>query len=348
MTTLVVIPYKYREYVEEELSLVNTVYSDVEDVVFVKRPNRRYYVSMNTLEKLRERSVDNIVIMDIVKPRHVVNLYQETRSNIVDRVQLILEIFALHAGSREAKLQIELARLRHELPLIREMVRRAKLRELPGFLGPGEYAIDKYYRYAKTREARIRRELEKIRRIRMHRRAKRLSHGLPHVALVGYTCAGKTSLFNRITGVGKPVGPEPFTTLSPKVSAVTYNGVKIAFIDTVGFIRDLPVEVIEAFYATLEEAVHADVIVNVVDISRGVDKAEYEIIESMRILGEIGVHGKPVVTVLNKIDLIPNGGLERIVSELRGRIELEYVVPLSAKTGENLDLFMETIRGILA
>ncbi len=346
-STIVVVPRRYRSYLEEELGLVETVYNNINDIIIVRKPNRKYYIPIPYLEKIKTMKPENIIIMDYIKPRHIINLYRELHTNIIDRVQLILQIFANHAGSREAQLQIELARIQHELPLIREMIRASKMHELPGFLGSGEYAVDKYYRYAKKRAAKIRRELDKIRKIRAHRRDKRLSRGYPHVALVGYTSAGKTTLFNRITGEAKKTGSEPFTTLSPKISAIKYKEIKIAFIDTVGFIRDLPVEVIEAFYATLEEAIYSDIIINVVDISRGVERAEYEILESLGILSEIGVHGKPVITALNKIDLIPENNINKIIEALKNRIELEYIIPISAEKGININKLMETIYNIL-
>ncbi len=339
---IVAIPAKYKEYLEEELTLVRTLY-DIQDYFIVKKPNRQYYIPYTRLEELKNTdSYDVLVILDKLKPRYTINLYRELRKEIADRVQLILKIFAEHAGSKEARLQIELAKLKHELPLIREVIRHMKLGELPGFLGGGRYAVDKYYRMAKSRIARIMRELEKQRTLRSIRRAHRRKLGLPHVALVGYTCAGKTTLFNYFTNNMKPVGPEPFTTLSPKASAIEINGEKIVLVDTVGFIRDIPPEIIEAFYATLEEIIDSELIVLILDASRGLQNIIMELNESRKILSSIGVHGKPIIIAINKIDKIHSNELHEIIDSIKKSVgEDAPVVPISALKGYNLDKLAE-------
>ncbi|MEM4582607.1 MAG: GTPase, partial [Desulfurococcaceae archaeon] len=268
MKTFVLIPRKYVDFVDEELALVKTIYGSIVDYIIVKNTNSKTYLSKDKIEKIKSRDFDKLVVMDKLKPSQFINLARELKRDIADRIMVILEIFANHAGSREALLQIELARLRYTLPLIKEAIRYAKLGELHGFLGAGRYGYEKYYTMLKKREARVRRELEKLRLIRGIRRKARVEAGLPHVVIVGYTCAGKTSLFNTLTGLSKPVGPEPFTTLSPKSYRVNYRDVDFIVTDTVGFIRDIPPEVIESFYATLEEVSEADIVVNVVDASK--------------------------------------------------------------------------------
>lgn len=342
MKVYVVVPKKYERFLEEELSLVRTVYSDVVGYLIVKRTNPKTYLSREKLEKLKQYDFDKLVVMDRLKPSQLVNLARALRKEVADRILVILEVFAEHAGSKEAHLQIELARLRHLLPLIKETIRYAKLGELHGFLGAGRYGYEKYYLMLKRREAKVRREIERLREIRTIRRKARLESGYPHVVIVGYTCAGKTSLFNAITGLLKPVGPEPFTTLTPKACRVNYKDVDFILVDTVGFIRDIPPEIVEAFYATLEEIAEADLIINVVDISKSMDEIKNEIATCNDILRKIGVHEKPTVYALNKIDKLANN-YDIVVEAVEKLVNGKAVVPVSCTKRTNIDLLLEKV-----
>lgn len=344
MKVFVVIPSKYTLYLDEELTLVKTVYSDVVGYEVVRSTNAKTYISATKLEKLKGVGFDKLVVMDKLKPTQLINLVRELKRDVVDRILLILEIFASHAGSREALLQIELARLKYTLPLIKEAIRYAKLGELHGFLGAGRYGYEKYYTMLKKREARVRRELERLRGIRAARRKARIEAGFPHVAIVGYTCAGKTSLFNVLTNLSKPTGPEPFTTLSPKSCRVKHGDLDFIVTDTVGFIRDIPPEVVESFYATLEEIAEADVIVNVVDASKKINEIIGEIETSREILRKIGALNKPVVYALNKIDKL-NSPLDNILREVAKHVEnANDIVPISCTKKINIDTLLTKIR----
>ena len=344
---VVFIPSKYRDFVDEELSLVKTVYGVVDQVHFVKRPNPRTYIQQDKLKELADDPPDRLVVMDILRPSQVTNILREVKTEVVDRVLLILEVFAQHAGSREALLQIELARIKHMLPLVRDFIRKSKLGELAGYLGPGRYGYEKYYTFLRRREGRIRREIEEIRRVREVRRERRVREGVPHVAIAGYTCAGKTTLFNALTGKNMPVGPEPFTTLSPKTAKLDIDGVHMVVTDTVGFIRDLPPEITEAFYATLEEVTAADLIVLVVDSSKPLKRVISEVDSSLKIFNDIGVHGKPIIIALNKIDLINENGVEELVRELsKSAVNAARIVPISAEKRINLDALKREIVGV--
>ncbi len=343
----VIIPSKYKEFLEEELTLVKTVYSNINKVYIIRKPNPKYYISLNKLEEIKNNESSKIVIMDKVKPSQIINVMRETKKEVLDRVLLILEIFALHAGSKEAKLQIELAKLKHQLPLIKEAIRYAKLKELHGFLGAGRYGYEKYYTMTRKREARIRRELEELRKTRALRRQKRRELGYIHVAIVGYTCAGKTTLFNTLTRLNKPVGPEPFTTLSPKSRAVEILGHKVIFTDTVGFIRDLPPEIIESFYATLEEIIDANIIIHVVDFSKDTSRIIKEVIETRKILEKIGIHGKPIILALNKIDLVDSID-EKINAILKHLENNEIIIPISAIKKTNIEKLLWFIKQVIA
>lgn len=343
MKVLVAIPKKYTPFLEEELALVKTIYSNVVDYFVVKNVNAKTYLPVDKAEKLKNMDFDKLVVMDKLRPSQLINLARELKKEVVDRILIILEIFADHAGSREALLQIELAKLKHTLPLVKEAIRYAKLGELHGFLGAGRYGYEKYYLMLKRKEARVRRELEKLREVRGTRRKARSEAGFPHIAIVGYTCAGKTSLFNAITGLSKPVGPEPFTTITPKAYRVEYNGLSFIVTDTVGFIRDIPPEVIESFYATLEEVVEADVVVNVVDASKKLNDVITEIETSKEILRRIGAYNKSIIYALNKIDKVEslNTVLELVSKHVRE--QQDDVVAVSCAKKINIDLLLDKI-----
>jgi GTP-binding protein HflX len=293
-----------------------------------------------------EEKPSTIIFYGEPQPSSVFTLIKETGINVIDRVQLILKIFVEHAGSKEAKLQIEMARIKHELPLIREFIRRSKMGELPGFLGPGGYAIDAYYRHLTSRLARLRRELEKIKRTRSTRRTARNRAGMLHIAITGYASAGKTTLFNRITGLNKAVGPEYFTTLHTKHSRVKIKGYDMVFVDTVGFIRDIPPTIIEAFHSTLEEIAESDIIIFVVDASKCLKDIAEELSSGFEILSKIGATGIPIIIALNKIDLLEGSITEKLEFVKRLIMDNPFVastLPISAIRGDNIGALLEEI-----
>lgn len=268
---------------------------------------------------------------------------------VIDRVGLILEIFAKHAGTKEALLQIEMAKIRHEIPLVREQIRRSKLGELPGFLGPGGYAIDAYYRHLTNRLAKLRRELEELRKRRRIMIESRKERGLPHVAIVGYASAGKTSLFNAITGESLRVGPEYFTTLHPKHKAVRFNGKDMILIDTIGFIRDIPPQIIEAFNAVLDEIRSSDLIIFVVDASERVSVIKEKVSAGIEVLSKVGVLGLPMIVALNKIDMVddlsqPVAAVKRVMDDAGLSSPILLV---SAKRGDGIEELMRSVTSSL-
>ncbi len=314
-------------------------------------PRRATYLSRYKLGRVRELveeiGAERLYIYDDLRPSQVTNLMRELRINVVDKIGLILEIFALHAGSKEAKLQIEMAEIRHRIPLIKEWIHRSKLGELPGFLGGGAYAIDKYYRHLTSRLARLRRELERLRKRRAGERQRRWRLGFPHIAIAGYTNAGKTTLFNRLTGERKPVSSEMFTTISPKSSSVVLNGRKVIFVDTVGFIMKIPAEVIEAFHATLDEITYSDISLLVVDSSEKAERVENKLVESLNILKRIGFIGKPLIVAVNKVDLTDDmgyGSAQLARDVLSSTTLWEWsVVRVSARTGYGIGDLLDEI-----
>ncbi len=325
------------------------------DIVRVWRTRYTWRVGRGLVEAIaREAEKDKpstIIFYGDPKPSTVFALTKTMRVRVVDRVALILEIFAKHAGSREALLQIEMAKIRHELPLVREWIRRSKLGELPGFLGPGGYAIDSYYRHLTSRLSKLRRELEELRKVRSIRLKARRESGMIHVAIVGYASAGKTSLFNAITGESRRVGEEYFTTLHPKHKAVQVNGVKIVFIDTVGFIRDVPPEIVEAFHSILEEIRISDVIMFVVDVSESDNIIKEKIAAGIETLARIEALGLPTVIAANKIDKVDGESLASKIKLLESaalNAGLKFkVVPTSALDYRGLGELLSTITSII-
>ena len=347
---ILIIPRAMEGHLDEALALAETAGYRVVWTTRTRHPRR---VGRGLVEELTSRvaehGVEAVIFYGDIQPSSRFLLMKATRARVIDRVMLILEIFARHAGSREAKLQIEMARIRHEIPMVRELVRRSKMGEYPGFLGPGGYAIDSYYRHLTKRLARIRRELEELRRVRGQRFRSRSRSGMAHVSIIGYASAGKTSLFNRITGESKPVGPEYFTTLHPKHKAITIGSHRIAFVDTVGFIRDVPPEVIEAFYSTLEEITMSDAAIFVIDASEPVSYIREKLSAGLETLAKIGAHGLPIVIAANKIDLVPPGELASrvsLVKDLASGLDhgsIEAVIPVSARTGYGIEELLGTI-----
>lgn len=296
-------------------------------------------------------SFSKVYVYDVLSPRHVSYLMKELKVSVEDRVMLILDVLAEHAGSKEAKIQIEMAKLRHQLPLIRDWVRRVKLGELPGFLGPGGYAIDAYYTHVRRRIAKLKKELERIRKVKDTERSRREERGFKHVAIAGYTNAGKTTLFNRLTGERRATGPELLTTTSTKAKMVPIGNSRAVFIDTVGFIRDIPPEIVEAFYATLKEISTASAVILMLDSYDNEGAFLMKLRESLRILIRIGYVGKPLIVTLNKIDLVQDDYVKKlgelVEGELKGGLWSYRVVAISALKGVNIDLLKKVLEEVL-
>ncbi len=279
----------------------------------------------------------DLVIFDHdLSPTQLRNLEDALPCRVIDRTQLILDIFARHARTREGHLQVELAQLEYMLP--RLTGRGKAMSQLGGGIGtrgPGETQLETDRRRIQRRVLQLRRELEAVRRTRSQQRQRRESVPVPAIALVGYTNAGKSTLFNAITGTGVLESARMFATLDPKLSAIQLpSRRKILLSDTVGFIRDLPHTLVTSFRATLEEVRKAEVLVHVRDASsplREEHKAEVE-----KVLGELEVLSKPRIEVLNKVDLLS--------AEERAELEADArVLAVSAKNRTGLDALLERL-----
>jgi GTP-binding protein HflX len=307
-----------------------------------EQPHPNTYLGPGKLDELKEqvKAADANVVAcdDELTPRQERNLERALDMPVIDRTAIILDIFAAHAHSAEGKLQVELAQLQYNLARMRGLwTHLERLGAGVGTRGPGESQIETDRRLARDRITALRRRLERVRGSRETMRAERSRAQLPTVALVGYTNAGKSTLLNRMTGADVGVGDRLFHTLDPTTRALKLGGRDYLLTDTVGFIRKLPHQLVDAFGATLEETRLADLLLHVVDASA----PKEELDEMMRavdsVLGEIGAGDQPRLLVLNKAD--------RLDPEAREDVGLRHPdgMFVSAATGEGLEELGERI-----
>lgn len=311
----------------------------------VRAPDPRYQIGYGKIKELAElvkaTGAQKIIFDNPLRPVQAYNIAKETGVEAIDRFQLILEIFARRATTTEAKLQIQLARLKYELTRAKEKVRLAKMGEQPGFMGLGAYEVDVYYETVKRQIQTITEKLRKIRRKRVLHRERRAELGFPSISLAGYTNAGKSSLFNALTEEEVPVDNALFTTLSTTTRLVKFSRKKFLLTDTVGFIDRLPLTLIEAFHSTLEETIYSDLILLVVDLSEPLATVEKKLSVCLETIDRIGASGIPIITALNKIDLLPETMLQQKMENLKEKAPKP--VPISALYGVNLNQLKEEI-----
>jgi GTP-binding protein HflX len=306
------------------------------------RPDPDRYLGRGKLAELKSeiaRSDANLVACDDeLVPRQERNLEAALGVPVIDRTAVILDIFADHAHSAEGKLQVELAQLEYNLARMRGLwTHLERLGGGIGTRGPGETQIETDRRLARDRISNLRRRLERLGRNRQVMRARRADSALPIVALAGYTNAGKSTLLNALTGAGVGVGERLFQTLDPTTRAYRHGGRRYLVTDTVGFIRKLPHQLVEAFKATLEETVLADLIVHVVDASEPEHRRRESIAAVDSVLEEIGAGAAPRLLVFNKIDLLDADEARELT------IREPEAIPISAATGEGLERLRQRI-----
>ena len=286
------------------------------------------------MAKMRE--VDTVIFDDELSPAQGRNLEKVFECKVLDRTSLILDIFAQRARTREGKMQVELAQLRHLLPRLTGFwAHLSRQKGGIGMRGDGETQLEADRRKVQEKIDRIERELIEVRRQRLTQREGRQRHQWPLASIVGYTNAGKSTLLNALTGAAVVAEDKLFATLDPTTRRLRLpTNQNVLLTDTVGFIRKLPHGLVEAFKATLEEVVEADLLLHVVDVSH--PGAQDHISAVNGVLEEIGAGGKPTLMVWNKTDLIPEAHLEGI------RSRHEKSVAISARTGAGLsDLMAE-------
>ena len=304
-----------------------------------------------------ELDFDLVIFDDELSAAQLRNLEKALEVEILDRTALILDIFALHARTREGALQVELAQYAYRLPRLTRQWTHLSRQGVGGvgLRGPGETQLEVDRREITRRMAHLRAELEQVRRQRGQQRRQRRRSGIPVVAIVGYTNAGKSTLLNRLSDAGVRAEDRLFATLDPTTRRVPLpSGKEVLFTDTVGFIQKLPTELVAAFRATLEEVSEADLLVHVVDVSDRNVLSKVEAVDE--VLGELGVSDKPTVIALNKVDLIdpeteldpaddPLAMRRRPLDELR---ELyDHVVLVSAMQGVGIEDLLAAVEEVL-
>jgi len=312
-------------------------------------PDPRYQIGMGKVEELakmvKETDADKIIFDNPLKPVQAYNLAKATGVENIDRFQLILEIFTRRATTAEALLQIKLAKLRYDLAQAKERVRLAKKSEQPGFMGLGAYEVDIYYESVKKEVHAIRRKLKKFQGKRALHRERRTKMDFSSISLAGYTKAGKSSLFNALTEAEVAVDSSLFTTLSTTTRLVEFSKKRFLLTDTVGFIDRLPLTLIEAFHSTLEETIYSDLILLLVDISEPIDTINKKLSICLETVERIGAASIPIITVLNKIDLIPEAETQQKLTSLKEKTP--NPVPISALHKINLEQLKQEILSIL-
>jgi GTPase len=306
------------------------------------RPERRSYLGKGKLEELkrsyRASGAEVLLVDDELDPAQQRTLEDTLQARVVDRTQLILDIFAQHAVSAEGKLQVELAQLEYNLPRMRGMWQHLeRLGGGVGTRGPCESQLETDRRIARRRITLLRRRLKELSKQREVRRKERQRAEAPTVALAGYTNVGKSTLLNALTDATVSVNNRLFETLDPTTRAFEHDGRKYLVTDTVGFIRRLPTQLVEGFAATLEETLVADLVLHVVDASVDDDRLDEQSRAVASVLHEIGAQELALEFVINKIDAVDPLRRRRLSNRFPEALQV------SALTGEGLDALRERI-----
>jgi GTPase len=309
-----------------------------------ERPSPRFFIGSGKADEIamlcQEMGADTVVFSHDLSGTQQRNLEDIIKCKTIDRTQLILDIFARHAKTPEGKTQVELAQLQYLFPrLVGKGIMLSRLGGGIGTRGPGEQKLEVDRRRIRKRIDRLKEDLEHLTLHRATLRKKRQENKVPAIALVGYTNAGKSTLLNTLTGAGQVVSDALFTTLDPLSKTMQLpNGENIIVSDTVGFLNNLPHHLIEAFKATLEEVVQSDLLLHVIDVSNPLFAEHKKAV--FQVLKELGLEEKPLITVLNKIDLFEDRVMLR-------NIEQDFANPIaiSAKSGENMDALLKKIQG---
>ncbi|HEV2045960.1 MAG TPA: GTPase HflX [Chthoniobacterales bacterium] len=338
-----------RDSLEELAELANSAGAEVVETVTQKlqKPTAPYYIGKGKAESIKEsfqdRQVTSVIFDDELSPAQGRNLETLLARKVIDRTQLILDIFAQRARSREGRLQIELAQLQYLLPRLTRMWDHLS-RQTGGIgtRGPGETQLEVDRRRVQERIGRLERELESVRKTRAVQRQGRKRHQWPVAAVVGYTNAGKSTLLNLLTGANVVAADKLFATLDPTTrSFVLPNKQRVLLTDTVGFLRKLPHTLIESFKATLEEVSEADLLIHIVDLSHPRVDEQMEAVDG--VIKELDAFGKQTLIVFNKIDKMADRELaESYLKRFPGH------VAISARTGEGVDTLVQALQESLS
>lgn len=336
-----------KESMEELAQLAHSAGAEVVGQVTqrLQQPTAPFYIGKGKAEHVaaqcQAESVTSVIFDDELSPAQGRNLEKLTSRKVLDRTQLILDIFAQRARSREGRLQIELAQLQYLLPRLTGMWNHLS-RQTGGIgtRGPGETQLEVDRRRIQERIARLERDLAEVRKHRSIQREGRRRHHWPVAALVGYTNSGKSTLLNQLTGAEVLAEDKLFATLDPTTRQLMLpNNQKMLLTDTVGFIKKLPHTLIESFKATLEEVREADLLIHVVDLSHPHFSEQMAAVDT--VLRELEAHGKQTITVFNKVDLVENPNR----AQLR---DLPASVAISARHRTGLEQLLEELQNQLA
>jgi GTP-binding protein HflX len=332
----------------ETISLAKTLdYKVLGKFVQKKRPRTKYLIGKGKLEELKEftdkNEIELVIFENLLTSSQVLALEDFLKLPVIDRFDLILNVFEKRAGSKEAKLQIELARLKRKLPYIKALLGREVKKEHPGFGSSGELIIRNTLTGLRRRVRAIERHLEKFEARALASTKKRRELG-KIISLAGYTNVGKTTLFNTLTSLSQPAKDEPFTTLSTKTSKLSkVLNEKVFINDTIGFISDLPHELIYAFRATLSTINNSDLILLLLDVSEPLAEFDKKKTVCEQTLLELGARNIPIIYVLNKVDKIGKYELE----EKKKLFSNANVVKVSALYKSGISELQNLIRNLL-
>ena len=333
--------------IQESTSLIEAAELKAVSVITRKKIGEGKYgisenIAFEIAESVEQDKCEFVVINSRLKTTQLYNLAKIVKVKVFDREELILEIFSRRASTAEAKLQVELARLRYELPRSKEKIRLAKSSEQPGFFGLGKYELDVVDRDIKKHVSIIKKKLKLVTKRRKLHYNNRFKLNIPIISLSGYTCAGKTALFNYLTNETKEVSPGVFTTLTTHSRSVDLLKLKIILSDTVGFISDIPTYMIESFKSTLEELTYANVVILIIDVSDPIDEFIEKYWNCMNILLELQVSPEKILPVFNKTDLISQEDINLKLED--ANLNLKTYSFISAKNGngiENLKIMLK-------
>lgn len=326
---------EYEESMEELKELALTAGAEVVGIMTQKRNtiDKAHYIGKGKLEELKffveNQEVDLVIVNDELTGTQIKNIEDFLNVKVIDRTNLILDIFAKRAKSREGMLQVELAQLKYRLPrLVGLGGQLSRLGGGIGTRGPGETKLETDRRHIKNRIKAIEKKLEEIERHRSLQRERRKKNRIPVIAIVGYTNAGKSTLLNALTNAEVYVEDKLFATLDPTARRLVLpSGREVILIDTVGFIRKLPHDLVEAFKSTLEEAKYADLLLHVIDVTSPDMEEKIKVVE--KVLSDLDVINTPRINVFNKIDLldvVPKGNEKEIYISAKNKIGLDKLL----------------------
>lgn len=348
--------------VSELKDLAESLEFEVNEIFIQQRdnPSPRYFIGKGKVteidEYIKENNIDIIIINSSLKPSQQYNLENFLGITVYDRIRLILEIFADRAHSEEAKLQVELAKLQYEIPLLRDWIHKARYGERPGFMAGGEYEVAQYYEIIRKRMKKIKHRLKNIEKERELHRKQRRKSGYFLISIVGYTNAGKSTIFNMISGEKVTVEDRLFTTLSTTTRSIKKINRPILITDTVGLIDDLPHWIIESFHSTLEEIFLSDAVLFIIDISEPINEINRKLKTGFDVLLP-DLNPVKIILILNKMDRLDtndindsNEGEVDIINEIKDNIKLEHelgaIISVSALDNKYKDTIFEAILDI--